>query len=89
MARLLYELLNYKVAGVFSFVFLVIPYSKMTVRENGYMLDEKIGSLKEFQKVTRQEYPSIPVFVVRMMKSICRNKAELPGQDRGFQSITK
>lgn len=69
MARLPYELLNYKVAGAFSFVFpVLIPYSKVTVREKGYMLDEKIGSLKRFQKVTGQEYPSIPVFVVRMIK---------------------
>ena len=40
-----------------------------------YVFNKKVGGLKEFWLLSGQEFPLIPLFVVRMMLSIHENKA--------------
>ena len=40
-----------------------------------YVFNKKVGGLKEFWLLSGQEFPLIPLFVVRMMLSINGNKA--------------
>lgn len=40
-----------------------------------YVFNKKVGGLKEFWLLSGQEFPLIPLFVVRTMLSIHRNKA--------------